>query len=479
MRRLLFACAIAVLSLAGLAGAWKIAPAFAAAGQDAAGQPAGASSATAIASGTGPIGAATKAIVVASGVPVRALTVDSNAQVYLTSASSPNRVFELGSPAAGTTPQLNPIAGSGQTGSLGDAGTAGLAQFDLKTDSLVMRSGVAAAPDGTIFIADTLNSTIRRISGSGSSEPGIVSSIAGRWAGSEGIPLSEPMGLALDRAGNLYIADYAAGAVDILPAATSATPGALEILAHVASPATIAVTADGKSVFVASPDAGRVISIDTATRALRSVVGMTIGSAAPGAGVAPADANPCNTSEPVGGMDCAAGLAVDGMGNLFVARLNAGEIIRVDAKTGASRVAAAGLEAPGDMSFDSKGNLYLSEQGHQRILEIKGLGAPVSNLTITAPAALPPPTPPLVCTALVAQPQAFNFCDMPVDGVTGAQLYRDEQYGQRRGGPDDRDESGVDTRGFHDSGNHLHSHAECRSELHRQPAIHAAANRRD
>ena len=352
----------------------------------------------------------------------------------MTSASAPNRVFTLGSLTGGAAAQLNPIAGTGQAGSLGDAGTALLAQFNLKTDSLGMRSGVAVAADGTLFIADTLNSTIRRISGADSSEsatagePGIVRSIAGRWADAQaengaGVTLTEPMGLALDRAGNLYITDYAAGAVDILPAATSATPGALEILAHVASPSSIAVTADGRRVFVASPITGFVTSIDTTTRAIRAVAGLTVNGASAAATSSAARTNNCGAAAENPPAVCPAGLAADGSGNLFIADANGGQILRVDAQTGATKIAVTGLSLPGDMAFDSKGNLYLSEQGHDRILEIKGLGVPVSNLTITAPAALPPPTPPLVCTALVNQPQAFNFCDMLISGNTGAQAF--------------------------------------------------------
>ena len=114
--------------------------------------------------------------------------------------------------------------GRGAGGVAGDGGAAVSAQLDLAADSLVERSGIAVAADGTIFIADTQNSTIRSIGAASSSEPGVIRSVAGRWAARQNIALGQPMGIAVDRAGNLYIADYSAGAVDVLTAATGSFP---------------------------------------------------------------------------------------------------------------------------------------------------------------------------------------------------------------------------------------------------------------
>ena len=161
------------------------------------------------------------------------------------------------------------VAGNGTAGSLGDGGAAASAQLSLKLDSLYMRSGIAVAADGTIFIADTENATIRRVSpgasaggarsqnastmGAGvariwsndmvaqaeayATENGLITSVAGKWGPTQSVQLVEPMGLALDRAGNLYIADHGANAVIELHDATASTPGKLEMLAQVAKAA--------------------------------------------------------------------------------------------------------------------------------------------------------------------------------------------------------------------------------------------------
>jgi hypothetical protein len=464
---LLVICATAGLAAAGITAAWRSAPVRAAANPPAQNGETARSSAT-------PNAAATKPIVIASGVEARALAAQGGAasaggaKLYLTAANSPNRVLTLLSPGfAGAiratssdfpavspaseaailkgVAQLIPFTGTGQPGSLGDGGMALLAELNLKFDSFSRRSGVAVffpaayasanretgSLDGTVFIADTLNGTIRRVTGANGNQPRIITSIAGQWAdsaepsqsakgGRENATLQEPMGIALDAAGNLYIADYAAGAVDVLRDATSSDSAAsLELLAHVASPASIAVTRAGERVFVASPDTGAVIAIDTASRAMRALQ-----LAGPTTAAANQAANRCaRAGQQVPPADCAAGLAVDGAGNLFVAELTSGRIVRVDAKTGATTMAATGLQAPGDMAFDGKGNLFVSEQGRAQVDEFVGMGAPVSNLAITAPGALPPPTPPQVCTALQAQPNAFNFCNEPISGATPAQTF--------------------------------------------------------
>lgn len=337
-------------------------------------------------------------VVIASGFEARSLAIQSatataartsRVALYVTAAEQPNRLFSLSTletsaaaaaavAATGAKPMLAPIAGVGAAGSLGDGGMAGAAELNLNLDSLSMRSGVAVAADGTIFIADTRNATIRRIAGPASSEPGVIRSVAGRWAPRQNIELAEPMGTALDRAGNLYIADHGANSVLILRAAAAQTAGTLEVIAHVAQPASIAVTQDGSKIFVGSPENGAVFAIDPDTRAIQSVAGF-VGHASACAVSAPAVKKPAAV--------CPAGVAVDGGGNVFVADAVANHVIRVDAQTAAVTVAADDLSAPGEISFDGSGNLFVAEQGRMQLVEIRGLGVPVNSITLS-PAAI-------------------------------------------------------------------------------------------
>lgn len=92
------------------------------------------------------------------------------------------------------------FAGVASTGNADGVGTA--AQFNYP-------DGVAADTNGNLYVADTLNHTIRRISSGG-----VVSTIAG-FAGDPGSAdgtgrnarFYSPSGVALDNAGDLYVAD--------------------------------------------------------------------------------------------------------------------------------------------------------------------------------------------------------------------------------------------------------------------------------
>jgi sugar lactone lactonase YvrE len=368
-------------------------------------------------------------VIIATGIAPRALALDQQRNVYLTNASAPNRLFTLAGlpgfdPSAvadfARTARLAVVAGNGTAGSLGDGGNALGAEFDLKLSSLVMRSGIALSDDGTLFIADTLNSTIRRISGPDGAEPGVVRSIAGRWAAKQSIAVGEPLGIGIDGGGNLYVADRGQGSIDLLPSATTSLPSdqPVEVLAHIVRPTDLALTVDGGRIFVASSDTGAIFTVNTQTREIRSIAAFPPERQSANGQAVPACAGAKSSQdarEPV----CPAGLAVDGGGNLFVADGNAGSILRVDAKTSALTTVASGLESPGEIQFDASGNLFVAEQGADRIVKFLSMGQDPSNLTISMPPALPAPPSPRICP----QNAPFNFCDEPTGGTTLAQTF--------------------------------------------------------
>src|SRR5579862_3926648 len=406
-----------------------------------------------VAVGAGATASSNVPIVIAQGISARALAVgpaaDSAAAsgetsqlppIYFTAVQMPNRVVSLagavsiggnsvsalgGGAARGalnaTAAQAEAyatVAGNGAAGSLGDGGAAGSAQLSLKLDSPYMRSGVAVADDGTIFIADTENATIRRISSATSSEPGVIRSIAGKWGPTRSVQLVEPMGLALDRADNLYIADHGANAVIELHDATASTPGKLEMLAQVAKAAQVAVTVDGSRVYIAAPENGNVLRFEAATHGITTLVagsGTSSSCLPAAAGRAPAGSAASGAQN-----SCPDGLALDGSGNLFVANSASNSILRINAATQKLTTAASNVSVPGEIQFDADGNLFVAEQGRNRISEIKGLGQPVASVTLTPP---PAPVPPMgVPCPIIAPPPAFagntNFCAEPLGGTT-------------------------------------------------------------
>ena len=299
--------------------------------------------------------------------------------------------------------QLALTAGAGPSGFSGDGAKATSAEFSLTADSLSFRSGIVVAPDGTIYVADTANSTVRSIAAPGSTEPGIVRSVVGRWAPSQNVQLSEPLGLALDRNGNLYIADHTANAIDILYGSSSPKAGQLVTLASVKAPSSIAISPDGRTLFVASADLGTVEAINTQTRAVRN------------AGIIPASLFPASLVSSAAVRIVPQGLAADGAGNLFVAYAltnsataasaapNSDRILRLDAFTAKVTVAARGLAEPGEIAFNTYGDLFVSNQNANQILKFAAMGVPATGVTLTPPGGTGTST---------------DFGDVPVGGST-------------------------------------------------------------
>jgi sugar lactone lactonase YvrE len=332
----------------------------------------------------------------------------SATQLYLAAIDRPNQVFAYVVPATPNIATANaakllavPAAGAGPVGSIGDGGLAAAAELDLSLNDFTMRSEVAVAPDGTLFIADTGNATIRTVAGAATSEPAIIRSVAGRWAPRQNVELTEPLGVALDRAGNLYIADHGANAVDELFSAASPKAGQLEVVAHMVSPAAVAVTPDGNTVFAASPDTGVIVAINTQTHALRS------------AGVSPAPLFATALERSNGARIIPQGLAVDGGGNLFIAYTLAGgnsdQILRLDAISSKLTVAARGLSAPGNISFDAQGDLFVANQGMRQMVKFTAMGVPATGVTL-----VPPPA----CTTAPTV-----FCDQVIGGTSATLPY--------------------------------------------------------
>ena len=95
------------------------------------------------------------------------------------------------------------VAGTGETGYSGDSGPATAAR-------LAWPAGLAFDPAGNLYIADEQNSSIREVTASGTILTVAGTGVAG--FGGDGGPassarLAQPDGVAVDTAGNLYIAD--------------------------------------------------------------------------------------------------------------------------------------------------------------------------------------------------------------------------------------------------------------------------------
>lgn len=102
------------------------------------------------------------------------------------------------------------FAGTGTAGATGDGGPATLAQLSSPTT-------LAVGPDNLLYISDTGNHSVRMVDGSGNLKTVVGKVGTAGYAGDAGLPtnarLSSPGGIAFDPAGVLYVADTGNNAV--------------------------------------------------------------------------------------------------------------------------------------------------------------------------------------------------------------------------------------------------------------------------
>ncbi len=141
---------------------------------------------------------------------VSGLALDSSGDLYI--ADTGNHCIRKVS-AAGT---ITTVAGNGKAGFSGDNGPAISAQLNAP-------AGVAVDVSGNLFISDTLNNRVRKVSVSGT-----ITTIAGNGSTgltgdggvAPGASLSGPAALAMSKAGNIYVADTGNNAIRLLTVTT-------------------------------------------------------------------------------------------------------------------------------------------------------------------------------------------------------------------------------------------------------------------
>ena len=290
------------------------------------------------------------------------------------------------------------------------AGTAGSAGFQDGSGAAArfnQPGGLAFDPAGNLYVADTGNALIRKISPAGA-----VTTLAGDaslrgnvdGAGSAA-RFNHPTGIAFDAAGNAYVSDTfthtlrkitPAGAVTTLAGANGVTGstdgGGAE--ARFNHPAGLAVAADG-TIYVA----------DTNNQTIRKITtGGVVSTLAGLAGVTGADDGTGNTAL----FNQPTSLAVDASGTLYVADTGNALIRRVTAAGAVSLVAGVpgiagfadgvGLDAlfdqPRGLVLDGIGVLVVADTGNAALRKVAA-NAAVTTLVLTQPpASNPPVTPP-------------------------------------------------------------------------------------
>jgi sugar lactone lactonase YvrE len=236
------------------------------------------------------------------------MTIDAAGNLYV--ADRDNNTIRRITPAGVVTT----VAGLGLDASVGAADGSGSA---ARFNSL---ASAAVGPDGSVYVADTVNSTIRKVSAAG-----VVTTFAGK-AGAPGsvdgtgaaARFERPYGIAVDAAGTVYVTD----------------PGNDTI--RKITPASVVTTLAG--------DAGQAPGRDDGT-----------GSAAR--------------------FDYPAGIAVDATGNVFVADRDNAAIRKITSGGVVSTLADGGFAKPEGVAVDAGGNVYVADSiRHGAIAKITPAG---------------------------------------------------------------------------------------------------------
>ena len=334
------------------------------------------------------------------------------------------------------------IAGGDDPGFAGDGGPAAAALLNYP-------QGIAVAANGDIFIADSGNHRIRKISAA----DGVITTFAGTgddFFNGNGMPAAQtsipaPQGLTFDAAGNLFIASQGVGRilrVDAVSGLVSTVGGG-----GTGGDGGPAVGASIRPRFISLDPAGNIFfsdwgnpyqkvrKIDAATGIVSLVMGFDslsfCGEGVPARMACLAqpyaldiDANGdlligdiANTRirkvSAVSGIistykiaQSPLGIEHDAAGNIFVATYDGYAVHRYDALTGAKTVVAGGrgygfggdggpatlafMAAPNDVAIDAAGNLYISDSGNNRIRKVTAATGIISTYAtgLNAPGAL-------------------------------------------------------------------------------------------
>jgi uncharacterized protein (TIGR03437 family) len=296
------------------------------------------------------------------------LAVDSAGNLYIAASGNSIRKVSGGF--------ITTVAGGG--GTLGDGGPATSAQ-------LMCACGVAVDATGNLYIADQFSARIRKISA------GVITTVAGNGTAGLGgdngpatsAQLYSPEGVAVDSAGNLYIADannhrtreVSGGVI------TSVAGGGLSVLGD---PVPAASASLYSPAGVAADSAGNLYIADSGNSRIREVSGGVITTVA-GSGAAldggfSGDNGPATSAQ----VSNPAGVAVDAAGNLYIADSSNDRIRKVSngvltTVVGTGTLGFAGdngpatyaeLSAPNGVAVDPAGNLYIADTGNNRIRKV-------------------------------------------------------------------------------------------------------------
>jgi len=293
---------------------------------------------------------------------------------------------------------INMTAGTNMTGFGGDGGPATAAL-------LVDCQGIALDGAGNLYIADTHDRRIRKISAAG-----IISTVAGTGIdgfsgdGSQAVnaELGNPEGVAVDGQGNLYIADTANNRIRrVTPSGIITTvagngsagyagDGGFSTGAELNGPARIALDTVGNIYFT---DNGNNVVRRVLTD---GVINTVAGNGQYGFEGDGGQATAAMLANPIGlTIDASGGILIADADNLRIRRVDPDGTIATIAGNGTDALAgdgrpplSTGFGSPADVAVDAAGNIYITDQADGRVRRIQPKPSSIvlsdTGLTFTA-----------------------------------------------------------------------------------------------
>jgi sugar lactone lactonase YvrE len=294
------------------------------------------------------------------------IALDAASNLYIADAAN-QRVRKVSANGVITT-----VAGNGTIGFSGDNGPAVLAQMNAPI-------GVAVDSAGNLYIADANNNRIRKVSN------GVITTVAGNgnpFLGGDGGPAQNasmnPSGVALDGAGNLYIVDTGNGRIrkvsnGIVTTIAGTTRGPVSfggdggpaIGAQLAQPLAVAIDASG-SLYIADSANNRIRKVSNGV--ITTLAGSGNAGGITGFGGFGGDSGPATNAL----LNMPSGVAVDAFGSVFIAdagnsrirKVSGGVITSVAGPISPSEnlpATSSRLSQPTGVAVDASGALYFAD----------------------------------------------------------------------------------------------------------------------